>query len=67
MNRAHEAVQVGAALQTKLYDVRLMSNSNTLSKKIIGHELLSEFKSPGKSTGKIFNEIEGQGQMFCLC
>ena len=56
MNRAHEAVGMSGASQTKLYNIRLMSNLNDLSNKVLGNALLPEFIPPGRPTGKILQE-----------
>lgn len=53
MNRAREAVGVSGASQTKIYNLRLMSNINALSSRVLGCALLPEFIPPGKPTGKI--------------
>ncbi|MED6246104.1 hypothetical protein ATANTOWER_012890 [Ataeniobius toweri] len=37
---------------TKLYHVRLMSNINTLSNRVLGHAVLPEFVPPGSPTGE---------------
>ena len=52
MNRACEAMHVTGAMQTKIYDVRLMSNINALSDRVLGNALLAEFVPPGRPTGK---------------
>nr|XP_023675259.1 uncharacterized protein LOC111847890 [Paramormyrops kingsleyae] len=52
MNRAHEAVSLSAKSHTKLYDVRLMSNLNSLSNRVLRHALLPEFIPPGRPTGE---------------
>ncbi|CAB1435054.1 unnamed protein product [Pleuronectes platessa] len=52
MNRAHEAVGMRGASQTKLYNIRLMSNINDLSNKVLGNPLLPEFIPPGRPTGE---------------
>ncbi|XP_037643720.1 formin-like protein 5 [Sebastes umbrosus] len=50
MNRAHAAVDVSGASNTKIYDVRLMSNLNALSNRVLGCALLPEFTPPGRPT-----------------
>jgi len=52
MNRAHAAVHVSGASQTRIYDVQLKTNLNALSKRVLGCALLPEFIPPGKPTGK---------------
>ena len=41
--------------KTKIYNVRLMSTLDKLSKQLQGHSILPEFLPPGKPTGKIEN------------
>lgn len=53
IDRAREAVDLGVGRRTRLYDVHLMSNINSMSQRILGYEILSQFKAPGKPTSKI--------------
>lgn len=53
INRARDAVSMGGTSRTKIYDVRLMSNLNDLSNRVLGYPLLPEFLPPGRSTSKI--------------
>ncbi|KAJ4925483.1 hypothetical protein JOQ06_018213 [Pogonophryne albipinna] len=55
MNRAHAAVYVSGASQTRIYNVRLKTNLNVLSQRVLGCALLPEFIPPGKPTGKSHN------------
>ncbi|KAG1925278.1 hypothetical protein F2P79_025639 [Pimephales promelas] len=50
INRAHQAVDMSGTSQTKMYNVRLMSQMNVLSNKVLGCPLLPEFKPPGRPT-----------------
>ncbi|XP_043965569.1 uncharacterized protein LOC122827064 isoform X2 [Gambusia affinis] len=50
MKRAQEALDTSHRSHSKLCDVRLMSNLNTLSNKVLGHDLLPEFVPPGCPT-----------------
>ncbi|XP_023184849.1 uncharacterized protein LOC111607158 [Xiphophorus maculatus] len=52
MKRTQEALDMSRRSHSKLYDVRLMSNLNTLSNKVLGHALLPEFVPPGCPTGE---------------
>ncbi|KAK7939095.1 hypothetical protein WMY93_002421 [Mugilogobius chulae] len=52
LNRACDAVSMGGTSKTKMYDVRLMSNLNDLSRRVLGHPLLPEFFPPGRSTNE---------------
>ncbi|KAJ4925484.1 hypothetical protein JOQ06_018214 [Pogonophryne albipinna] len=52
MNRAHAAVHVSGASQTRIYNVRLKTNLNALSQRVLGCALLPEFIPPGKPTGE---------------
>ncbi|KAJ4944759.1 hypothetical protein JOQ06_013299 [Pogonophryne albipinna] len=52
MNRAHAAVHVSGASQTRIYNVRLKTNLNVLSQRVLGCALLPEFIPPGKPTGE---------------
>lgn len=56
MDRARDAIDTGAMSRTRLYDVRLMCSINNMSKKVLGYELLPEFKPPGKATGKTISD-----------
>ncbi|XP_078657398.1 uncharacterized protein LOC144903286 isoform X1 [Branchiostoma floridae x Branchiostoma belcheri] len=53
INRAREAVQRPVTSKTRLYDVRLMSNINTISQRVLGVKLLPEFSPPGKPTDEL--------------
>lgn len=52
-NRSQQALNMGSTSRTKIYDVRLMSNVNDLSIRVLGSTLLPEFIPPGKPTGQI--------------
>ncbi|XP_041824833.1 uncharacterized protein LOC121629265 [Melanotaenia boesemani] len=52
INRSQQALNMNRTSQTKIYDVRLMSNVNTLSNRVLGSALLPEFIPPGKPTGE---------------
>ncbi|MEQ2270308.1 hypothetical protein XENORESO_019327 [Xenotaenia resolanae] len=52
MKRAQDALHMSHRSHTKLYDVRLMSNINTLSNRVLGHAVLPEFVPPGSPTGE---------------
>lgn len=53
MNRTRESMDMSVASHTRLYDVRLMTNVNDLSNRVLGFPLLPEFIPPGKPTGEI--------------
>lgn len=53
MDRSQQALNMSSTSRTKIYDVRLMSNVNVLSNRVLGSTLLPEFIPPGKPTGKI--------------
>ncbi|XP_073724498.1 uncharacterized protein [Misgurnus anguillicaudatus] len=52
LNRSAQALSMTETSRTKLYDIRLMSNVNALSNKVLGKPLLPEFIPPGKPTGE---------------
>ena len=52
LNRSAQALGMTETSKTKIYDIRLMSNVNALSQKVLGKPLLPEFIPPGKPTGK---------------
>ncbi|RXN26736.1 Carboxyl-terminal PDZ ligand of neuronal nitric oxide synthase [Labeo rohita] len=52
INRAHQAVDMSGTSHSKIYDVRLMSHVNVLSKRVLGNTLLPEFMPPGKPTNE---------------
>lgn len=51
MKRTQEALDTSRRSHTKLYDVHLMSNLNSMSNRVLGHALLPEFIPPGCPTG----------------
>jgi len=52
LNRSAQALSMTETLRTKLYNIRLMSNVNELSNKVLGKPIFPEFVPPGKPTGK---------------
>lgn len=56
LNRSSQACNMAETSRTKLYDIRLLSNVNALSNRVLGRPLLPEFATPGKPTGKITKE-----------
>ncbi|KAK0139240.1 hypothetical protein N1851_024171 [Merluccius polli] len=54
LNRSAQALCMTETSGTKIYDIRLMSNVNALSNKVLGKPLLPEFIPPGKPTRERF-------------
>lgn len=55
LNRAAQALSMAETSRTKIYDIRLMSNLDALSNKVLGRPIIPEFIPPGKPTGKKIN------------
>ncbi|XP_033752676.1 uncharacterized protein LOC117336296 [Pecten maximus] len=50
LNRTREAVSIQDTSLTRIYDIRLMSNINSLGQKILKKDLFPEYVPPGKPT-----------------
>ncbi|KAG7325686.1 hypothetical protein KOW79_010611 [Hemibagrus wyckioides] len=61
VNRAYQAVDMSGTSQSKIYDVRLMSQMNAFSSRVLGCALLPEFTPPGKPTGCLIGRRELTG------
>ncbi|XP_041483787.1 uncharacterized protein LOC121430546 [Lytechinus variegatus] len=52
INRGKDALDISDNSGTRLYDVQMMTTINSMSRRILGSDLIPEFQTPGKPTGK---------------
>jgi hypothetical protein len=59
LNRARECVDAPETTRTFVYDMRLLSNLNTISERVIGKKLLPEYPLAGQATSEYPLNVPG--------
>ncbi|CAH1242504.1 Hypp6780 [Branchiostoma lanceolatum] len=71
LNRQGEAVDLPASSNTRMYNIRLMSSIKSMNRRVLGTDLLPDFKAPGKPTCELM-AVEyllaqsGKGDFHCI-